>query len=115
MINKQIAVGIVEKPELKYTKTNQPFLKFTLKTWTRYDGQEYNEWVKCVLWGDRAQTVDLKDGEYAAVEGMQKTRSWEDENGKKQYMTECNVKVLETLSGVQEAKADGPEEDNLPF
>lgn len=84
-------------PEMRTTGGGKEVLKFSLATTERYkQGDEWKErtdWHKCVLWGARASSLAkiLHKGSLVMVMGSSQTRSWDGEDGKKQYMTECNV------------------------
>ncbi len=95
-INKAILIGNLGKdPELRYTQSGQPVASFSLATsesWKGKDGsqQEKTEWHNIVVWARLAELANeyLKKGSRVYIEGRIQTRSWDDKDGAKHYMTE---------------------------
>ena len=106
-VNKVILIGnIGSDPEVKTTPSGVPVANFSLATseaWTDKDGerQERAEWHRLVLWRKLAEIAGqyLKKGNKIYIEGKLQTRSWEDNNGQRRYMTEVIVDNLEMLGG----------------
>jgi single-strand DNA-binding protein len=139
-VNKAILVGRLGKdPEVKYTQGGTPVAKFTLATnevWKDQNGekQERTEWHNIVAWTRLAEICGqyLTKGSRVYVEGRIQTRSWEDKEGNKRYITEIRADNMVMLSGKSEearseksaaaaASSDGssadPEitDDDIPF
>ncbi len=137
-VNKVILVGhLGQDPELKYTPSGAAVTNFTLatnETWKDTDGnrQERTEWHRIVMWRRLAEIAGeyLKKGSKVYIEGRLQTRSWEDKDGNKRYMTEVvadNMTMLDTKGTSEKAEAppkelveeppvaETPEEDDLPF
>lgn len=103
-VNKVILIGHLGRdPEKKYTSAETPraITKFTLATnesWNDRDGnrQEHTEWHRVIVWGKLAEIAAeyLSKGRQVYVEGKNKTRSWEDDQGKKRYITEVEASDL---------------------
>jgi len=57
---------------------------------------EKTEWVRCCAFRKTAELIVtyLKKGSRALIQGKQQTRSWDNADGKKQYMTECIVEQV---------------------
>ena len=107
-VNKVILIGnIGSDPEVKYTASGAPVANFSLATsesWTdKVSGQkqERTEWHRLVLWRKLAEIAGqyLKKGSKIYVEGRLQTRSWDDPNGQKRYMTEVVVDDMQMLDG----------------
>ena len=94
-INKVILVGHLGKdPEVRYLDGGVTVASFPLATSETYnkDGKkiEQTEWHNIVLWrglADLAQNF-LHKGSLAYIEGKLKTRSYDDKDGRKVYVTE---------------------------
>jgi single-strand DNA-binding protein len=90
----RIMGNITRDPELKNLPSGTMVCNFGVATNRRY--QQDNEWKEAVefhnivLWGQRAESFvqRAKKGTRVYVEGRLQTRSWEDQNGVKQYRTE---------------------------
>lgn len=106
-VNKVILVGNVGKdPDIRYFDNDQAVANFTLATTDRgyktRDGQEIpdrTEWHNIVAWRGLAKIVEsyVKKGTQIFVEGKLRTRSYDDQNGVKKYVTEIfadNIQLL---------------------
>lgn len=95
-VNKVILYGnLTRDPELKALPSGSQVTNFSIATnrvWKDKDGnrQESADYHNIVVFGRQAETVAqyLKKGSGAYVEGRLQTRSWEDQDGKKNYRTE---------------------------
>ncbi len=111
MINKVILVGHVGvDPEVKRFDSNTPKAKFSLatsETYTDKQGvrQTVTEWHNVVVWRGLAEVVEkyVRKGTLLYIEGSIHTRSYDDANGVKKYITEIVVETLKMLGG----KRDG--------
>ncbi len=90
-------------PELKYLPSGDAVANFSVATsekWTK-DGQkqESTEWHKIVVFGKIAESCNmyLQKGSQVYLEGKLQTRSWDDKNGDKKYMTEIKAKTVQFL------------------
>ena len=95
-MNKVFVAGrLTRDVELKALPSGQNVASFSLatnRTWTDKDGnrQEDVEFHNIVVFGKTAENCAkyLSKGDGALVEGRNQTRSWEDQDGKKNYRTE---------------------------
>ncbi len=100
-INKAILIGHAGKqPEVRYTQGGAPVANFSLATneyWTSNTGErgERTEWHKIVAWGKLAEFCQeyVHKGSYLYVEGRIQSRSYDDRDGIKRYITE--IRALE--------------------
>jgi single-strand DNA-binding protein len=107
VINKVILVGRLTKdPELKYTPDGVPVANFTLAVSKKYqDGQgntqEKTAFILCKVWRRKAESLAnyKKKGDILGVTGEIETRSYDDQQGKKQFITEINCDDIEYLPG----------------
>ena len=107
-VNKVILVGNVGRdPEMKYFDNDVAKANFTLATsergYTTSSGiqvPERTEWHNIVCWRGLAQIAErfIKKGTLLYVEGKIRTRSYDDQNGVKRYITEIVADSLEMLS-----------------
>lgn len=84
--------------ELKITRGGQAVISMSVACSESYldrnkQRQERTEWVKCTLWGKRAEALAkyLSKGTRVYVEGSLRTSSYDDRDGNKRYKTEVNV------------------------
>ena len=95
-VNKVILVGNVGKdPETRYLDESTAITKFPLATSETYknrNGERVSntEWHNVVLWRGLAQVAEkyVKKGTQIYIEGRIKTRSYEDAEGNRKYITE---------------------------
>ncbi|NLX80108.1 MAG: single-stranded DNA-binding protein [Proteiniphilum sp.] len=107
-VNKVILIGNVGKdPEVRYFDDNSAKANFSLATsergYTMANGTvvpERTEWHNIVCWRGLAQIVEkyVKKGDPLYIEGKIRTRSYDDQNGVKRYVTEINADNIEFLS-----------------
>ena len=95
-LNKTIIVGnITRDPELKSLPSGIKVCNFSIATnrvWKDSDGKkcEAVDYHNIVVFGRQAETTHqyMKKGSQIIIEGRLQTRSWEGEDGKKNYRTE---------------------------
>ncbi len=95
-LNKAIIFGnLTRDPELKALPSGIQVANISLatnRTWKDGNGarQESTDYHNVVVFGRQAETVAqyLKKGASVFIEGRMQTRSWDGQDGKKQYRTE---------------------------
>jgi len=106
-LNKVTLIGNLGKdPELKYTNSGVAVATFSLATsdsWKDQEGnmQERTEWHNIVAWRKLAEICGqyLKKGSQVYIEGKIQTRSYNDKEGVKKYITEIVADQLLMLGG----------------
>jgi single-strand DNA-binding protein len=105
-VNKVILVGrLGDDPTVRYTAAGQAVANFSLATDETYkdrngEKQKKTEWHKVVVWGKVAEEFVgkyLKKGMLVFVEGKLQSRTWDDREGNKKYVTEVNVANIVNL------------------
>lgn len=105
MVNRVVLVGRLTKdPELKKTQTGKSLVNFTVAVNRRYGQQEQTDFINCVTWEKSAEYLSqyAKKGAMISVEGRISSRSYDDNSGKKVYVTEViseNLQILDSRSG----------------
>lgn len=110
-INKVILVGNLGKdPELRYTGSGTAVASFSLATTEKFKGsdgkpQEKTEWHNIVAWRQLAEICGkyLQKGKQVYIEGKVQTRSYDDRDGNKRYITEIVADQMQMLG----SKDDG--------
>ena len=113
-VNKVILLGnLGANPELKYLPSGQPVCEMRIATTEVFrdrneQQQERTEWHRVVIYGKMAENCAkyLAKGRQAFVEGRIQTRSWDDKEGKKQYMTEVVANQVVFIGGGRGAGDD---------
>ncbi|WP_199616920.1 single-stranded DNA-binding protein [Paenibacillus alkalitolerans] len=104
MLNRVILIGRLTKdPELRYTPSGVAVTQFTLavdRGFSNQQGEREADFIPVVTWRQLAETVAnyLRKGRLAAVEGRIQVRTYDNNEGKRVYVTEVvadNVRFLE--------------------
>lgn len=120
-VNKVILVGNLGKdPEVRYTANGRALARFSLATsdfWTDTTGnrQERTEWHNIIVWGKQAETCGqyLAKGRQVFVEGSIRSRSYDDKNGTRRFVTEIVAQRVRFLGGGGGTRV-APETDEGP-
>jgi single-strand DNA-binding protein len=118
MLNRVILIGRLTKdPELRYTPAGVAVTQFTLAVDRPFTNQQTREreadFIPVVTWRQLAETCAnyLRKGRLAAVEGRIQVRNYDNNEGRKVYVTEViadNVRFLESAnSGNREESYSG--------
>ncbi|GHS95943.1 hypothetical protein FACS189421_00100 [Bacteroidia bacterium] len=119
-VNKIILIGNVGKePEVKYYDNGVSVANFSMATtergYTAANGTQVpdrTEWHNIVLWRGLAEIAEkyIHKGSKIYIEGKIRTRSYDDQQGIKRYVTEVWGDNLELL----DRKPDGGAQGNKP-
>jgi single-strand DNA-binding protein len=104
-LNKAMIIGNLGRdPEMRYTPGGQAVTQLSVAVSRRYkdangEGKEETEWFRVVAWAKLAEwTAEyLRKGRKVYVEGRLQTRSWDDKDGQKHYMTELIASTVTAL------------------
>ena len=94
MLNKVVLMGRLTKdPELKYTPSNVAVTTFTVavdRNYARQGEQRQTDFINVVAWRTTAEFVAkyFSKGQLMALSGSIQTRTWDDNEGKRHYVTE---------------------------
>jgi single-strand DNA-binding protein len=122
-VNKVILVGNLGKdPEVRFTPGGKAVCKFPLATterWSNGEGQhERTEWHNIVVWGRSAENCGqyLAKGRQIYLEGSLRSRSYDDKEGNKRYVTEIVAQRVQFLGVKPNGAAEsdiGSESENV--
>lgn len=95
-MNKVILMGrLARDPEMRQTPTGVPVARLTIAVNRRFarDGQQTADFIGCVAWRQTAEFICkyFRKGSMIAVVGNIQTRSWDGQDGKKQYATDVVI------------------------
>ncbi len=109
-MNKVILMGrLTRDPEVRYTQTNNTLVaSFSLAVNRRFakQGEERQaDFINVVAWSKTGEFVSkyFKKGQQVGVVGRIQTRTWDDEQGQKHYVTE----VVAEETYFADSKRDG--------
>lgn len=106
MLNRIVLIGrLTRDPELRYTANGVAVTTFALavdRPYTNNQGERETDFINIVTWRGLAETCAnyLKKGRLTAVEGRLQIRNYENNEGKKVYVSEVvadNVRFLESV------------------
>ena len=118
-MNKVVLMGRLTKdPEVRYTQSNNTMVaSFNLAVNRRFvkEGDERQaDFINVVAWSKTAEFVSkyFKKGQQVAIVGRIQTRSWDDDNGQKHYITEV---IAEEVYFADSKKNNESGTDTDPF
>jgi single-strand DNA-binding protein len=114
MLNRVILIGrLTRDPELRYTPAGVAVTQFTLAVdrpfTNNQSGNREADFINIVTWRQLAETCAnyLRKGRLTAVEGRLQIRNYENNEGRKVYVTEVvadNVRFLESSGGTNRSE-----------
>ena len=107
MLNSAQIIGhLGQDPETRFTTSGKAVCSFSVATtekWKGDDGElkESTQWHKVVVWGKQAEPCGqyLAKGRMVYVEGRIQTRSYDNKDGVKVYVTEIIARNVKFLGG----------------
>jgi single-strand DNA-binding protein len=108
LINRVVLAGrLTRDPELKYTPNGVAVANFTLavnRPFKSQSGDSEADFINCVVWRKPAENLAnyMSKGSLVGVDGRVQTRSFDNQEGKKVYVTEIvadSVQFLESKGG----------------
>ena len=126
-MNKIILLGRLSKDvEVRYTQANNTMVaSFTLAVNRRFkqEGQPDADFINIVAWSKLAEFCSkyFKKGQQVSIVGRLQTRTWEDEQGQKRYVTEVVAEEAYFADSKKEENTPVQEQceitnsDDLPF
>lgn len=123
-VNKWIGIGrLTREPELRFTSVGTAVCTFSVACNEGYkdkngEKKERVEYINIVAWRNLAEICGkyLKKGKQVYVEGKIQTRSFDDRDGNKRYVTEIVADQIEMLGSASDKPSDdGLEQWDIPF
>ena len=102
-MNKVFLIGrLTRDPELRYTGSNIPVATFSLavnRNFSNQNGEREADFFNIVVWRKQAENCKnyLNQGSQVAIEGRLQSRSYDDKDGSKRYVTEVVADNVEFL------------------
>ena len=118
-MNKVILMGrLTRDPEVRYTQTSNTLVaSFSLSVNRRFvrQGEERQaDFINVVAWGKLGEFCSkyFKKGQQVAIIGRIQTRTWDDENGVKRYVTEVVAEEAYFADSKRDGVSDGTSFEN---
>lgn len=118
MINRVVLVGrLTRDPELRYTANGAAVASFTVavnRQFTNAQGEREADFVNCVIWRKAAENFSnfTHKGSLVGVDGRVQTRSYENQQGNRVYVTEVVVENFSLLESRAESERRAQNENN---
>lgn len=111
----EIIGNITNDLNLRTTGSGTSVLSFGVATNRRYKSQSSDEWQEetnfhnVVVWGRQAETLAQKarKGTRLYISGRLTTRTWDDQEGKKNYKTEVVAETISLISRYEQGTTGG--------
>lgn len=103
-MNRVDLVGrLTRDPELRHTTSGRAVCQINLainRSFTNQSGEREADFINVVVWDKQAENVGkyVSKGRLVSVEGRLQTRSYDDKDGKKVYVTEVVAQSVQFLS-----------------
>lgn len=115
MINRVVLVGRLTKdPELRYTQSGAAVASFTIavnRTFTNSNGEREADFINCVIWRKAAENFAnfANKGSLVGIDGRLQSRSYDNKQGQKVFVTEMvvdNFSMLESRAESQQRNSN---------
>ena len=124
MINRVILTGrLTDTPELRYTTSGNAVVAFNLavnRQFRNQNGEREADFIRCIIWRKSAENFSnfTHKGSLVGIDGRLQTRSYDNQQGQRVYVTEVNVDsfaLLESRQSNQQGATVDVADDQLPF
>lgn len=119
MLNRVVLVGRLTKdPEYRVTPSGVSVSTFTLainRNFTNANGERQADFINCVVFRKQAENVNnfLKKGSLAGIDGRLQSRSYDNQEGRKIFVTEVIADSVQFLEP-KGTRNDGSQYDEFP-
>ncbi|MFJ6415047.1 single-stranded DNA-binding protein [Terribacillus saccharophilus] len=119
MLNRVVLVGRLTKdPELKYTPNGVAVANFTLavnRPFKSQSGESEADFINCVVWRRPAENLAnfMGKGSLVGVDGRVQTRSFDNQENKKVYVTEIVADSVQFLES--KGSSNGGQNNNQSY
>ena len=120
MINNVTLVGrLTRDPELKYTTSNVAVATFNLavnRNFKGANGERETDFINCMIWRKPAELLSewCKKGNLVGITGRIQTRSYENQQGQRVYVTEVVAESFQILEKKDNAANNASMENQIP-
>ncbi len=120
MINNVSLTGRLTRDiDLKYTQNGTAVAQFTLAVDRRFknaSGEQEADFINCVIWRKSAESLSnfTHKGSLIGIEGNIQTRTYDNNQGQKVFVTEVVVSNFSLLEPKRKPAGNQPD-DGLPF
>lgn len=119
MLNRVIVMGrITQDLELRQTPSGASVLTFSIavdRGYVKQGEDRQTDFITCVAWNQRAEFINnyFSKGRMIAIEGNLRTRTYDDKNGSRHYITEVYVDSV-SFTGEPKKENQAPKQSYQP-
>lgn len=118
-MNKVILMGrLARDPEMRQTPTGSTVARLTIAVNRRFsrDNEQTADFISCVAWNQTAEFICkyFRKGSMIAITGRIQTRSWDGQDGKKQYATDVVIEEAYFTGSKTETGTRGNQDYGMP-
>lgn len=116
MLNNVSLVGrLTKNVELRYTPSNVAVATFTLaanRTFKNENGDREADFINCVMWRQQAENLAnwAKKGALIGITGRIQTRSYDNQQGQRVYVTEVVAETFQLLESKGQGNQQGQQQ-----
>ena len=120
MINNVVLVGrLTRDPELRYTPSNVAVATFSLavnRNFKNQAGDREADFISCSMWRQQDENFAnwLKKGALVGITGRIQTRSYDNQQGQRVYVTEVVAESFQTLEKKDNTANQSSMENQMP-
>ena len=120
MINNVTLVGrLTRDPELKYTPSNIAITTFNLavnRNFKGVNGEREADFINCLIWRKQAELLAewCKKGNLVGITGRIQTRSYDNQQGQRVYVTEVVAETFQLLEKRDNSANQSNIEEQMP-
>lgn len=120
MINNVTLVGrLTRDPELRYTPSNIAITTFNMavnRNFKNQDGNREADFINCMIWRQQAENFAnwVKKGNLVGITGRIQTRSYDNQQGQRVYVTEVVADTFQLLEKRDNSANQANIEDQIP-
>ena len=120
MINNVTLVGrLTRDPELRYTTSNVAVATFNLavnRNFKGANGEREADFINCMIWRKQAELLAewCKKGNLVGITGRIQTRSYENQQGQRVYVTEVVAETFQPLEKRDNSANQSNIEEQMP-
>lgn len=113
MMNNTVLVGRLTKDaDLRYTANGTAVASFTVavnRAYKKENDEQKVDFINCVVWRKTAEALAnyTKKGSLIGVEGSIQTRSYDNQQGQRVYVTEVNAREITFLESKKTSTGEG--------
>ena len=110
-MNEFVGLGMLARdPEIRYTQQGKAVASFTLaiNRYSKDKSKNEADFIPVIVWGNQAEFMgnNVKKGAEVLVKGSIKTRSYDNKDGNKVYVTEIAAHIVKVFGNKKKSEPE---------